>query len=49
LADVIGGEWPTRLREIAIRIAALEIGEEPSADTILLREIRDIIGDQQAG
>jgi hypothetical protein len=46
IADVIGGEWPTRFREIAVRIAALEAGEDPSADTQLLRDIQDIFGDR---
>jgi hypothetical protein len=41
-ADVIGGEWPTRLREIAVRIVELEAGEDPSTDTQLLRDIKDI-------
>jgi hypothetical protein len=46
LADVIGGEWPVRLREIAVRIAELEAGEDPSTDTQLLRDIQDIFGER---
>jgi hypothetical protein len=46
LADVVGGEWPTRLREIAVKIAELEAGEDPSADTQLLRDIHDIFADR---
>jgi hypothetical protein len=42
VADVIGGEWPTRLREIAVKIAELEAGEDPSTDTQLLRDIQDV-------
>jgi hypothetical protein len=46
IADVIGGEWPTRLREIAVRIAELEAGEDPSTDTQLLRDIQDIFAER---
>ena len=46
LADVIGGEWPERLREIAVRIAALDAGDDQSAETQFLRDIREIFGDQ---
>jgi putative DNA primase/helicase len=46
LADVIGGEWPTRLREIAVKIAKLESGEDPSTDTQLLRDLHEIVADR---
>jgi hypothetical protein len=42
LADVIGAEWPTLLRQIAVRVAEIDAGEDPSADTQLLRDIREI-------
>jgi hypothetical protein len=45
IADVIGGEWPTQLREIAVDIAQLEAGEDPSVGTRLLQDIREILGD----
>jgi hypothetical protein len=38
--------WPERLRQIAIDVAELEAGEDPSADTQLLRDIREIFGDR---
>jgi putative DNA primase/helicase len=44
IADVIGGEWPGRLREIAVNIALLEAGEDPSTGTQLLRDIHEIFG-----
>jgi putative DNA primase/helicase len=43
IADLIGGEWPERLREIAVRIAQLEVGQDPSTGERLLEDIRDII------
>jgi putative DNA primase/helicase len=46
IADVIGGEWPERLREIAVNIAQLEAGEDPSVGTRLLQDIREILGDR---
>jgi hypothetical protein len=46
IADVIGGEWPARLREIAVKIAELEAGEDPSTDTQLLRDIHAIFAEQ---
>jgi hypothetical protein len=46
VADVIGGHWPTRLREIAVKIAELEASEDPSTDTQLLRDIHDIFGER---
>jgi putative DNA primase/helicase len=46
LADIVGGSWPKELRDIAVRIAALDAGEDPSADTQLLRDIHDIFEDQ---
>jgi putative DNA primase/helicase len=47
LANVVGGKWPTLLREIAVRMAELAAGEDPSLDTQLLRDIRDIIKDRE--
>jgi hypothetical protein len=46
IADVIGSEWPTRLREIALNIMLLEASEDPSAGVRLLSDIRDILGDR---
>jgi hypothetical protein len=39
---MVGGEWPTRLRDIAVKIAERDAGEDPSADTQLLRDIHEI-------
>ena len=47
LADAIGGQWPMRLRQIAVKIAELEAGENSSTDTQLLRDIQDIFGDRE--
>jgi hypothetical protein len=47
IADVVGGKWPVQLREIAIRQAELAAGEDPSVDTQLLRDIREIISDRE--
>jgi putative DNA primase/helicase len=47
IADAIGGEWPRRLREIAVNIAQLEAGEDPSVGTRLLQDIREILGDRE--
>jgi hypothetical protein len=44
IADVIGGPWPERLRAIAVKIAELEAGEDPSQGTQLLHDIREILG-----
>jgi putative DNA primase/helicase len=44
IADVIGGPWPERLRAIAVRIAELEAGEDPSQGTQLLHDIKEILG-----
>jgi hypothetical protein len=46
VADVIGGEWPARLRDIAIKIAELEAGEDQSPDTQLLRDIQNVFADR---
>jgi hypothetical protein len=44
IADVIGGLWPERLRAIAVKIAELEAGEDPSQGTQLLHDIKEILG-----
>jgi putative DNA primase/helicase len=46
IADVVGGEWPERLRDIAVNIALSEAGEDPSVGTRLLKDIREIQGDR---
>jgi putative DNA primase/helicase len=44
IADVVGGPWPEKLRAIAVKMAELEAGEDPSLGTQLLQDIRDIFG-----
>ncbi len=46
IADVIGAEWPLRLREIAVNISLLEAGEDPSVGTRLLKDIHEILCDR---
>jgi putative DNA primase/helicase len=46
IADAIGGAWPERLRAIAVKIAELEGGEDPSLGTQLLQDIREIVEDK---
>jgi putative DNA primase/helicase len=46
IADVIGREWPTRLRDIAVNIALLEADEDPSVGARLLQDIHEIFGDR---
>jgi putative DNA primase/helicase len=46
IADVIGRDWPERLRTIAVKIAQLEAGENPSEGARLLADIREIFGDR---
>jgi putative DNA primase/helicase len=46
IADVIGGQWPMRLRQIAVNITQLEADEDPSVGTRLLQDIHEILGDQ---
>jgi putative DNA primase/helicase len=44
IADAVGGPWPEKLRAIAVNIAELEAGEDPSLGTQLLQDIREIFG-----
>ena len=44
IADVIGGPWPERLRTIAVKLAELEAGEDPSQGTQLLHDIKEVLG-----
>jgi hypothetical protein len=43
IADLAGGEWPDRLRHIAVRIALIEEGENPSEGERLLRDIHEVM------
>jgi putative DNA primase/helicase len=47
IADVIGREWPQRLREIAVNVVLLEAGEDPSTGAKLLQDIRVIFRDRE--
>jgi hypothetical protein len=47
IADVIGGEWPDRLRAIATQIVALEANEDPSPGAQLLSAIREYLGERE--
>jgi putative DNA primase/helicase len=47
LADIVGDWWPERLRQVAVRIAALDAGEDVSAETQFLRDLRGAFGDEE--
>ena len=42
VADVVGGEWPDRLRKVALGMADAALGNNTSTKVALLSDIRDI-------
>jgi hypothetical protein len=48
IADVIGGEWPRRVREAAISLSKSDEEFEEDLDTTLLRDLQTIFLHQQA-
>jgi hypothetical protein len=48
IADLVGGDWPDRLRRIAVNIALLEEGENLSEGEQLLQAIHEVLRDVES-
>ena len=48
IADIAGGQWPSRVRAAAVALVAVARDLEPSLNLRLLADLRTVFGDQEA-